>query len=70
MIKARSGELLIFGLSARNIELLRQGHPIDIDLKDLGLKGGRVLILYGETERVITEELAKIANLPAGTRFQ
>lgn len=49
--------VLLFGLSARNVELLKEGKPIDIDLRTLGLPSGRVLIFYGETEQEIRESL-------------
>jgi len=50
MLKARAGGRLVFGLSAKNIELLMEGKPISIDLRDLGYEGGSVLIFYGRTE--------------------
>jgi hypothetical protein len=70
MIKARAGDLMVFGLSDRNLELLQQGRPIIIDLREIGLESGRVMILYGKTEKAITDELAKAATLPEGSRFQ
>ena len=57
MLKARSGDSLIFGLSALNVERLMQGKPISIDLKELGLEKGRVLIFYGKTEEDMKREL-------------
>ena len=57
MLKARSGDNLIFGLSARNVQLLMEGKPISIDLRDLGLERGRVMIFYGETEEAMKAEL-------------
>lgn len=57
MLKARSGDNLIFGLSARNVQLLMEGKPISIDLRDLGLEKGRVMIFYGETEEAMKAEL-------------
>lgn len=57
MLKARSGDDLIFGLSARNVELLMEGKPISIDLRDLGLEKGRVMIFYGKTETDMKAEL-------------
>lgn len=57
MLKARSGDDLIFGLSARNVELLMQGKPISINLRDLGLDKGRVMIFYGATEEDMKREL-------------
>lgn len=57
MLKARSGDNLIFGLSARNIELLMEGKPISIDLRDLGMDKGRVMIFYDKTEEDMKAEL-------------
>lgn len=57
MLKARSGDDLIFGLSARNIELLMNGKPISIDLTEIGLAKGRVLIFYGRTEEDMKQDL-------------
>lgn len=57
MLKARTGDNLIFGLSALNIERLMEGKPISIDLKDLGLPTGRVMIFYGKTEEDMKREL-------------
>lgn len=59
MLKARSGDTLIFGLSARNVELLMQGAPIAIDLRELGLDKGRVMIFYGATEEAMKGELER-----------
>ncbi len=67
MIKAsltRGGrQVFVLGLSARNIELLRQGKPIPVNLAELGGKG-EVLIMYGETEEDIADELRKVTPLP------
>ena len=57
MLKARSGDDLIFGLSAMNVEKLMEGRPIAIDLRDLGLEKGRVMIFYGKTEQDMKAEL-------------
>lgn len=56
MLKARSGETLIFGLSAKNIEKLMEGLPIHIDLKELGSTGS-VFIFYGHTEADMKDSL-------------
>ena len=64
MIKARSGQHLFFGLSARNVELLQAGRPIHFDLATLGMKG-RITIFYGETEQKILEEFKRVGLLPA-----
>lgn len=57
MLKARAGDRLVFGLSAKNIELLMEGKPIAIDLKDLGYEEGSVLIFYGRTEADMKQQL-------------
>lgn len=59
MLKLRSGEHLMFGLSARNLQLLQQGKPIHFDLRDLGLPSGRVTIFYGATEEQMQRDLEK-----------
>jgi hypothetical protein len=57
MLKARAGDRFVFGLSAKNIELLMEGKPILIDLKELGASNGSVMIFYGVTEAVMKESL-------------
>lgn len=59
MIKARVGDMLLFGLSAQNVAKLMDGKPILVDLKALGLPGGHVAIFYGRTEADCEEELRK-----------
>lgn len=59
MLKARKGDDLIFGLSARNVELLMEGKPISIDLTQLGLDKGRVFIFYGATEEAMKQDLVR-----------
>lgn len=54
-----AGPLMIFGLSEDNINHLKEGKPIAIDLKELGLAGGRVLIIYGKTEYDMRNDLAE-----------
>jgi hypothetical protein len=57
MLKARTGDRFVFGLSARNIELLQQGRPIHIDLRELGADRGNILIFYGKTEETMKQAL-------------
>lgn len=56
MLKARAGDRLVFGLSAKNVELLMEGKPIAIDLRELGASGS-VLIFYGRTEADMKQQL-------------
>jgi len=50
MLKARVGDKYVFGLSAKNVERLMDGQPILIDMRELGLESGHVMIFYGKTE--------------------
>ena len=62
MIKARSGDLVIFGLSQLNIEKLQEGKPIVFDGSEVGLDGQRILIMFGETENHIAHELMRATS--------
>jgi hypothetical protein len=63
MIRALGGDradpVLILGLSDENWRRLRAGQPISVDLGELepGLRTGRVLLLAGETEAAIMDDL-------------
>jgi hypothetical protein len=70
MLKARirreDSNLYVFGLSAMNIKKLKQGMPIYIKMKDLGVPGNdEVAIFYGETEGAMFKELREAGLLPA-----
>jgi hypothetical protein len=49
-----------FGLSEGNIRRLRKGEPIMVNLKEMGLPGGKIVIMWGPTER---EMYAQIRDL-------
>jgi hypothetical protein len=66
MIKAKAtleGDrpLYVFGLSALNLERLRAGRPIVIQLESIG-GVGEVYITYGETEADIARELSDLVG--------
>ncbi len=56
---SRDGRLFIgFGLSQGNIDRLKEGKPIVVNLEELNLPyHADILILYGETEQSLTDEL-------------
>lgn len=54
--KLTNGDI-VFGLSKMNLELLQQGKPIVVKLKDMGLEDRKILICYGETEDKIYEDM-------------
>ena len=63
MLKARSGKVVILGLTKVNVERLQQGAPIFFDATELGLpEGTKILITYGETEQAILTELNQMMN--------
>ena len=50
-------KLLTFGLSEGNLAKLREKKPILIDLGQLGVPGVQVMIMWGETEQSMMDEL-------------
>lgn len=57
--RADGKPIIVLGLSARNVENLRDNKPILIHLEELGLEGD-VIVLYGNTEDDIREDLRAI----------
>lgn len=61
MIKACGGtpgrRLYLIGLTRANLRELRNGRPIAFDAADINLPNGKVLIMYGETEAAMVNEL-------------
>lgn len=56
-VTGERGEVhLGFGISERNVELLKQGKPIHIDLNEMGINGS-IMILYGKTEAEVLSML-------------
>lgn len=64
MVKAKlnNGDL-VFGISEANVEKLKQGHPIVVNLKDMGLEDRKIIITYGETEDKIFEDMLPYIDL-------
>lgn len=63
MIRARlerpgdeRGPVFFLGLEAGNVERLKDGRPVLVDLRELGGEG-EVCIAYGETLRDIADEM-------------
>jgi hypothetical protein len=59
MLKARCDDVIVLGLTAENIERLKKGRLIAVDLRDIGMPSGRVLIFYGESTDSMMTELRK-----------
>ena len=56
MIKAMAGNLILLGLSSKNLEKLKEGKPIHIFGSELGIKYD-IGILWGDTEEEIVDRL-------------
>ena len=57
MLRARTkGGTVILGLSAENVKRLRAGQPMHFSLADIGIDQD-IVMLYGETEAAIAEQL-------------
>jgi hypothetical protein len=62
--KGDNGDIYGLGLSAKNVELLKQGKPIVIDMTDIGVPGRTIMLFYGETEQDIVKELKGYGLIP------
>ncbi|WP_221622907.1 hypothetical protein [Burkholderia ubonensis] len=62
MLKAKAGNTIFLGLSKRNVELLKEGKPIAFDASAIGIDGHTIVIMYGETELAIRDELIRAAR--------
>ena len=55
MVKAKKGNMLIFGLSDMNIKKLKENQPIKFNLQELGLPNYEVVIFHGKDEEAMYE---------------
>lgn len=66
-------ELLGIGLSRKNCEKLLAGHPIHFTLDEMEGSGlpwkGEILIVGGETEEAITDEMMRMGALESARVF-
>jgi hypothetical protein len=54
-------ELMIIGLSHRNLKELKKGHPIKCSAADFGCTGDiEILIFSGETEQAMQREMHEL----------
>lgn len=57
-----------FGLSERNLELLKQDMPIAVDLDQMG-GHGTVVIMYGKTETELYAMMTEMGLVKPGTQI-
>lgn len=64
MIKAKlnNGDL-IFGITKENVDRLKIGQPIVINLKDVGLEDRKIMIHYRDTEEELFLEMSEHIEL-------
>lgn len=71
MIKFRADtkdtSIVGFGLSFRNLDLLREGNPIRIDMRELGLEG-TVFIFAGLDEKTMQRQMAAFVGPDTAVR--
>lgn len=60
MLRARAGRAIIFGLTEENIKRLKDGKPIHVDLKEMGMPMGSLTIFYGPTEDIMETQLMQM----------
>lgn len=64
MFKAKTTDGdLIFGITKENVERLMKGQPIAFNLNKMGLEDRKVMIMYGENEDKIYEQLVDHMSL-------
>lgn len=60
MIKATlhtdKGTIALIGLTKENVNFIQSGKPMPLDLREMGLND-RVLVVYGETDTSILQQL-------------
>jgi len=64
--QGKNRTLFGFGLTDKNIELLKEGHPIKIEMEDLGVRGLDITIFYGGDD----EEMIKKVEDKIGIKVQ
>ena len=60
MIKLRVDSFVLFGLSALNLDRLKEGKPIAFSGAGIGMPDISFAIMYGETEAAIIKELEAV----------
>lgn len=51
------GPIIGLGISEGNVERLKAGQPILVDLKTMGFQEGSIMIFYGESNAAMFQEL-------------
>lgn len=62
MLKARSGNLVFFGLSDENVKRLQQGQPIFFEGAVLGLPDLAFVIFHGKDEAAMADAVRAMVD--------
>lgn len=55
-----NGTFILLGLSHENVKRLEEGKPISVDLKEMGLNDGHLMIFVGETEQTMEADIRRM----------
>ena len=69
MIKFIKNGVIVLGISDKNVELLKEGKPIKINLNELGLEDRTVYIVHGTTEDAIVKQFKDLFD-PLATIYK
>lgn len=64
MPRKNGGNLLGFGITEANIEKLKAGQPIYVELSELGIEGYDMMIMYGKDQRDVQRQLKEAGAWP------
>lgn len=63
MLRAKSHDTFIFGLTKENIKRLKEGKPINVDLSTMGSKGN-IVLFYGRDDEALQSQLEQAIGGP------
>ncbi len=66
----KDGTTYFLGLARRNVDRLTAGQPIKVNLADLGGPPINVVILFGETERTLFDDLKAGGLIPVEIEYR
>lgn len=62
MLKVKHKGFLALGINKKELETLVEKRQLFVKLDDIGLKGQRIVLIYGETNEVLTNMGEDIAD--------
>lgn len=62
MVKLKHKGLLVLGINKKEMELMREGAPIPINLTDVGLKGQMIMLIPGPDDQYLMRVMNTVAT--------